>query len=749
MAIKAVLEFAVGLSTFRNIDLLHQGAYAVRVSATVQAQGAETQALPYVISASQSRKRRSSLHCILPGRIEDRAAAAVSRLFLIRYVDEVVFLLDFAVFRISVDPEWLDQLTLSLDFELLYGDVPTLGTEESIREACRNASLVPVSKAQVRLRDVAYCQRRLVPIVFPGNAFARLGVVFHSALVDYHYQVASDGAKSDRGREDLSQSLANFLFKAPDGRRCDYVSGQTADSVYRTFVSTLTKSYKTLRKVYKAYSEHTHASSWRTLSAVYSPPHLSLPGSPAQMPYISGKTTLLSSIAATDPNESLDSDSMSDIAEEVPHAPVSFSSRVASNDPVQLALTLALELNVVASQIHHLWSRTQDLVKANLRAIESVLSAELDRERLDLLSSLCRSSHRSANTFTSTCALRRFADLDAQAARIREAFSQEHADHVLVQTELQGDKVLAALFEEVTLRAQCVLHGMTPLPCIDVSSDDSVSWSSDSDDTSATSSRKHIVVLVHGFRGTAFDMLVIKRFFGLYFPQVAVLLSTANEGRTDDDIMVLGQRLASEVRAYLASQGNVGYLKLSFIGHSLGGLIVRAAIPQLQEYQYALNAYMSLGTPHLGYVESGSPLIATGLWLLQTWGKSLALKQLAGKDAKQAKDTLLWRLAGNQSLARFRSVLLVASHQDSYVPYDSARLEVSNHTDLHTSAYLTRMADAALAGFRTSQLHRIDTVIPVAGQLLDNWLGRTAHVQLLESPAAIAALLCKFHDIFA
>jgi hypothetical protein len=749
MAIKAVLEFAVGLSTFRNIDLLHQGAYAVRVSATVQAQGAEAQALPYAISASQSRKRRSSLHCILPGSIDDRAATVVSRRFLIRYVDEVVFLLDFAVFRISVDPQWLDQLVLVLDFELLYGDVPTQGSEELLREAGRSTSLLQVSKTQVQLADVAYCQRRLVPVIFPGSAFARLGVVFHSALVDYHYQVGAEGVKSDRCREDLSQSLANFLFKAPDGRRCDYVSGITADSVYRTFISTLTKSYKTLRKVYKAYSEHSHASSWRTLSAAYSPPHLSLPGSPAQLPYVSGKTSLLSSIAATDPNESFDSDSMSDIAEETPHVPVSFSNRVASNDPVQLALTLALELNVVASQIHHLWSRTQDMVQANLRAIESVLYAELERDRVDLLSSLCQTSHRSANAFSSTCALRRFAELDVHAARIREAFRQEHARHVLVQTELQGDTVLAALFEEVTLRTQCVLHGMTPLPCIDVSSDDSVSWSSDSDDTSATSSRKHIVVLVHGFRGTSFDMLIIKRFFGLYFPQVAVLLSTANEGRTDDDILLMGQRLASEVRAYLTSQGNVGYLKLSFIGHSLGGLIVRAAIPELQEYQYALNAYMSLGTPHLGYVESGSTLIATGLWVLQTWGRSLALKQLAGKDGKKITDTLLWKLAVNQSLARFRSVLLVASHQDSYVPYDSARLEVSPQSDPQRSINLTRMADAALSGFRTSQLHRIDAVIPATGQLLDNWLGRTAHVQLLESPTAIAALLCKFHDIFA
>ena len=748
MAIKAVLEFAVGLSTFRNVDLMHQGAYAVRVKVLVQ--GTQTQAVPCALTASQSRKKRSSLHCILPGRLEDRAAAAISRVFLIRYLEEVVFLLDYVVFRLSLDPKGLDDLKIQLEFELLYGDIPTKGSEEILREAARSAPLTPISKVQVTLSNVAYCTKRLLPVVFPGAAFSRLGVVFHSALVDYHYQVYADGAKTERGREDLSQSLATFLFKTPEGDKCEHVSEKTADSVYRKFISTLTKSYKAMRKVYKAYSEQSHGSSWRTLSAPYSPPHLSLPGSPAQLPYVSGKTSLLSSIAATDPDTgSLSNDSMSDIAEETPRPPVSFSARVASHDPVQLALTFALELNVISGQIHHLWSRTQELVKANLRTMESILAAELERERLDMFCSLFHTSHRTVNTFTSACTHRKFANINLQANRIREAFVQEYTGSVLVQTELQGDKVLATLFEEVTVRSQCVVHGMTPLPCIDVSSDDSVTWSSDSDDTSATTSRKHIIVLVHGFRGSSFDMQIIRRFLGLYFPQVAVLLSTANEGLTDDDVMLMGQRLAEEVRSYLKTQGNVAYLKVSFIGHSLGGLIVRAAVPLLQEYQYAMNVYMSLGTPHLGYVESGSTLVSTGLWFLQAWGQSLALKQLAGKDSSQLTETFIWRLAGNQSLARFRSVLLVASHQDSYVPFDSARLEVSPQTDPKRSAHLTRMADLALSGLRTSQLHRVDAVIPAAGQLLDNWLGRTAHVQLLESPTVIAALLCKFHDIFS
>lgn len=54
------------------------------------------------------------------------------------------------------------------------------------------------------------------------------------------------------------------------------------------------------------------------------------------------------------------------------------------------------------------------------------------------------------------------------------------------------------------------------------------------------------------------------------------------------------------------------FVRVSFIGHSLGGLIIRAALPYLKEYQDCFFTYMSLSTPHLGLVYGNSSLVDAG-----------------------------------------------------------------------------------------------------------------------------------------
>lgn len=53
-------------------------------------------------------------------------------------------------------------------------------------------------------------------------------------------------------------------------------------------------------------------------------------------------------------------------------------------------------------------------------------------------------------------------------------------------------------------------------------------------------------------------------------------------------------------------------ISLSFIAHSLGGLIVRAALPYLDHDFHTL---VTLGSPHLGYMTNNKPLIKFGIWL--------------------------------------------------------------------------------------------------------------------------------------
>ena len=53
--------------------------------------------------------------------------------------------------------------------------------------------------------------------------------------------------------------------------------------------------------------------------------------------------------------------------------------------------------------------------------------------------------------------------------------------------------------------------------------------------------------------------------------------------------------------------------RLSFVGHSLGGVIIRAALPYLEEFAEKMHSYMSLSTPHFGYMYNASKIIEAGI----------------------------------------------------------------------------------------------------------------------------------------
>merc|ERR1719410_3214882 len=95
----------------------------------------------------------------------------------------------------------------------------------------------------------------------------------------------------------------------------------------------------------------------------------------------------------------------------------------------------------------------------------------------------------------------------------------------------------------------------------------------------------HLFVLVHGFQGNSFDMRLMKNNLALLYPDSIFLCSTSNEDNTEGDINEMGIRLAQEVVNYICDWCPGSALgRLSFIAHSLGGLITQAALPLLHEY---------------------------------------------------------------------------------------------------------------------------------------------------------------------
>ena len=71
--------------------------------------------------------------------------------------------------------------------------------------------------------------------------------------------------------------------------------------------------------------------------------------------------------------------------------------------------------------------------------------------------------------------------------------------------------------------------------------------------------------------------------------------------------------------------------------------------------------YISLSSPHLGYMYTSSKLVEAGIWILKNWKKSDCLMQLSMGDAKDPEDTYLYKLSSYIGLNWFKHVVFFSS----------------------------------------------------------------------------------------
>ena len=172
---------------------------------------------------------------------------------------------------------------------------------------------------------------------------------------------------------------------------------------------------------------------------------------------------------------------------------------------------------------------------------------------------------------------------------------------------------------------------LPPIPSTLSSSSFAIVRSNSSSSTASTSNPplpklcnatgKHVWILCHGYQGNSWDLRLFKHQLSLTFPDALVFLSTSNEQHTEGDIAAMGARLAHEVAALVTEHCADTIGRLSFVGHSLGGIIVRSALlhPVLSPLLPYCHSYLSFASPHLGYLYAESPFLSTGMWLLKKW----------------------------------------------------------------------------------------------------------------------------------
>ena len=64
----------------------------------------------------------------------------------------------------------------------------------------------------------------------------------------------------------------------------------------------------------------------------------------------------------------------------------------------------------------------------------------------------------------------------------------------------------------------------------------------------------------------------------------------------------------------------------------MGGIIIRACLPYLQLYKNSFHCYISLCTPHMGYLYHTSKIVTTSIWLMNQLKKDQSMIELTLSD---------------------------------------------------------------------------------------------------------------------
>ena len=246
----------------------------------------------------------------------------------------------------------------------------------------------------------------------------------------------------------------------------------------------------------------------------------------------------------------------------------------------------------------------------------------------------------------------------------------------------------------------------------------------------------HLVICVHGLQGNQFDLRLYRTYLELALPyhKLEFLMAQANQYDTFIDFIIQTNRLEEEVLAKLHSM-TTPPVRISFLAHSLGGIVVRSLItrPSMVPFLPKLHLFLSICGPHLG-TQHQTGMVSAGMWFVRKWYSSISLLQLSLKDAPNPRDSFLYHLSEANTFDCFKYVVLLTSLQDKYVPHQSARMcpyEEDNSTIGKMSEEMarnitTQMEERGVSMVRVIVQHALSTTT-------DSLIGRAAHVAMLDN----------------
>lgn len=784
---RSVVEVALHFESFRNIDLFHQGLYHLkarlyrddtdgqRLSAVPCGHLACPQIAP---EPAKGKPSRPDHHNLIPAHIIEDQCSFSTRSFLIRYCEEEVELNDIGQFRLELPAEELekDEPPLLLEIDLMFADLTQHGGADRFGEQpdVDSTEFKSVSMQTFRVRWSHRGIHEFCPVVFDEFHFCLANLVLHTTLVDFRLRVrppplsvptqrlpeGKAGAKpgdgqvtiasraSPRGDEGVAGSracaappnpalsLAECLFSncGPAESREDLL--RRAEGLYQQHMSALVESYVRLSSwLRQIRSECLTPAQWEVLGDV-DDPDLTLPSSSSCAAVVLASSSSSSGNSdAKNRSDTSAANSSGRWAQLRKRLEAELGSDVSART---IAAQLAYDMNAVSCRILETWHTGLNLLLHVAREVSAALREVWERRiserwKISIVKEACRVSVAMAD---------------------RDDACESHssaADGVRKVGEPASDIAVEdlSLIPKLDLRPLIFEQRYTGNPALERPARREI------EEDCAPSAPKqyrgvHLFVLVHGFQGNSFDMRLMKNNLALLYPDAIFLCSTSNEDNTEGDINEMGIRLAQEVVNYICDWCPGSALgRLSFVAHSMGGLITRAALPLLHEYSSKMFTFLSFSSSHLGIFQDKFSLFNTGFWVLKQWRKCAFLQQVSMTDHPDPRETFLYKLSKSKGFEFFQNVCLVSCFEDQYGPFPSARAEICSAWENQSDKEVySEMVKNIWSPVKADSVTRFDVNFVIPEKNLDAFIGRAAHIQFLECQPIMKMLLHNYSYLF-
>eukprot|EP00930_Biecheleria_cincta_P039520 TRINITY_DN27166_c0_g1_i1.p1 TRINITY_DN27166_c0_g1~~TRINITY_DN27166_c0_g1_i1.p1 ORF type:complete len:745 (+),score=128.13 TRINITY_DN27166_c0_g1_i1:79-2313(+) len=743
MAFQPVVEVAVHLGAIRNVCLARKGLYHIRCKLTSHDSKGQRLAVPHLFEETPAEILPAGVVVqTLPGpegsSPERDSSATEARVFRSRtvsisYAEEEKELNDLACFRLELGDE---EVELNLEVELMHLDMP-VGRGQLTQDVSRR--FVTLDSEVLRLTGFAAkdCLQIYKPVTFHEPNVCCVDLLVFATLLDYRLRARRSVMKrnGDTARSSLSRTLATLSHSSARG------GGASGDGYSTELLADLTSAEASLVEVQKAASCGSHGS-WGIRNPFRTPP------SPEK-----GSSLARSSLAAW--------------------AAAADAGARQQDSAAEVALRMMLqELSAASLRVVGVWQELLSQVLQQRSEFTRMLRADWRRRLRKHCASqvLHADCDRPSNTRPADLAAHHERLAQEHRRRCAKPLLSENGGHEVVLLKVIAEKGPAGrhpvVFEQRCAKADTVdeFADWKPVsPGVWKMEATRFGYSrgpgvldsprSPSRQVSAKLVEKvgqHVLVLVHGFQGSSWDLQLFRNQLHVVFPDAQVFCAMANEDDSECDIRVQGTRLAKEVKAFLS---RVKLSRLSFVAHSMGGVVVRAALAELMEYKSKLFTFMSLGSPHLGYGCASSSLFTTGLWITQqvkVWPSVQQLTLGDTEDLPKEAEPFLVELARVRCLEHFQHIVLVTSTQDQYTPFESARLEMPPASDglgAEERRYASMLKDI-LGPIDPEQILRLDVNFHFDETTLDTFIGRAAHIELIENQSFFEILTHCYSYLF-